>query len=93
MTAPHNPKPTINPADFCTVDELLDELLEGVEFSASPFELIAGVLHQSVKVLDTMQCADPADMPHLAEVARLHCNIARTLGMAWDRQQRRGAAA
>lgn len=81
-------KTTINPADFCTVDELLDKLLEGVEFAAFPVDMIGGALMQGAKILDVMQCADSQDVPHLAEAARLHSNTALSLLLAWDKQQR-----
>lgn len=84
-------KTTINPADFCTVDELLEKLLEGVEFAAFPAEMIAATLMQGAKILDVMQYADSQDVPHLAEAARLHSNTALVLTLAWDRQQRQAA--
>jgi hypothetical protein len=84
-------KIAINPADFCSVDELLDKLLDGVEFAAFPVEMIGGLLQGSAKVLDAITGADSQDVPHLAEVAREQSNIALALLLAWSRQQRQAA--
>lgn len=81
----------INPSRYYGVDDLFDALVQGVEFSAIPIDLIGGALQRGVALIEALECSDPHDVPHLREVALAQVKMALSLVLAWGRQSRREA--
>ena len=84
-------KLTIDPNGICGTEQLLEMLLERVEFTAYPVDLIAGALMRASAVLDVLSYAEQQDAHHLGEAARSNVQEALAVVMAWDRQQRSAA--
>lgn len=81
---------TIDPKTVIGPEGLLEHLLEGVEFSAFPVEMIGAALLRCRYMLTAMQSGmmDDQDYPHMADAAQSQVESALALVLAWDRQQR-----
>lgn len=84
---------TIDPTTVIGPEGLMESLLEGVEFSRFPMDMIGIALLRAKGILTLMQSGvvEQQDLPAIADAAQAQVESALSLALAWDRQQRKQA--
>lgn len=84
---------TIDPTTVIGPEGLMESLLEGVEFSRFPMDMIGISLLRAKGILTLMQSGvvEQQDLPAIADAAQAQVESALSLALAWDSQQRKQA--